>query len=285
MLDPSAPWPSALAVPAARTVRRVCLGLFLSASCAQPYPPSDCGDESADTCRVDRLTVDGKERTWVVSAKHPPDCAAGKVPLIVFFHGSESNGIWARTDYAYFEDAIGSRARFVYPDALPREDLGNNQWVRTPDGIDVHFIDALLPVLTQDSCVDPSRVFAVGHSRGGRFNEVLGCYRPSAFRGFAAVSAGSGNVADCPGQAPFWISHGRDDQSAPYAEGLEMRDRWARRNGCALPAVEPPVGTCVALDCPSGLPVSWCPYEGETWRGHFPPPFLGTEVWAFFERL
>lgn len=258
----------------------------LELSCATPLPPSDCGTEGADTCRVDTLEVDGQTRTYVVSNRYPPDCTAGPVPLLLFFHGSASRGIDARTDFAFFEDALAGRARIVYPDGLPRSELGGtNGWNRAPDGDDVHFVDALLAALQTDSCVDPARAFAVGHSRGGRFTEVLGCFRAGAFRGFAESSGGTDNVQSCPGQAPFLIAHARDDQGVPYAEGEAMRDRWASRNGCTPPVDGYAIGTCTALSCPPEHPVSFCPYEGETWKGHFPPPFFGTAVWEFFKGL
>jgi poly(3-hydroxybutyrate) depolymerase len=260
--------------------------LLLGLSCATPRPPSDCGSESADTCRVEHLTVGSEDRTYVVSNKYPPNCAAGRVPLIVFFHGSNTNGIEARTDYAYFEDAIGARARMVYPDGLGRPELsGGSGWNRDPAGNDVAFVDALVTALTADSCIDSARVLAVGHSRGGRFTEVLACNRASTFKGFAEASAGTDNVSSCPDQAPIWIAHGKDDQQVPYADGVAMRDRWMKRNGCTALTSEPAANTCADLSCPAATPVRWCPYEGETWSGHFPPPFFGTSVWDFFSRL
>jgi poly(3-hydroxybutyrate) depolymerase len=258
--------------------------LFLA--CAESKPPSDCGAESSDTCRVDTLSVNGEDRTVVVSNRFPPDCAAGKVPLVIFFHGSGSNGIEARSDYAYFEETLGARARIVYPDGLGRPELGGGQgWNRDPAGNDVAFVDALLDTFAQDSCVDTTRALAVGHSRGGRFTEVLGCHRASKFKAFAEASAGTDNVTECPGQVPFWIAHAEDDQQVAYNEGVAMRDRWIQRNGCEAAPAKVPVGECTQLTCPAATPVWWCTYRGETWRGHFPPPFFGSSVWDFFSRL
>jgi poly(3-hydroxybutyrate) depolymerase len=250
-------------------------------------PVSTCGSESLDTCRAESIEVDGETRTYVVSLKHRYDCAQGPRPLLLFFHGSGTNGVEARADYAFFEDAIAGRALIVYLDGKAQAALGGRAgWNTGADSRDLLFTDALVPRLAQGHCVDTTRVFAVGHSRGGRFIEALGCYRSSVFRGLAEASAGAPNVGHCPGRAPIWIAHGTDDRQVGYGEGEIMRDNWAQRNGCAAPSADYPLQTCTRLaGCPEQLPVEWCPYSGAMWDGHYPPPFWGTAVWSFFSSL
>jgi polyhydroxybutyrate depolymerase len=187
-------------------------------------------------------------------------------------------------------DAIGEeRPVVVYPFGLPREELdGRTGWNRDPEGNDVAYFDALVAELAATSCIDPERVFSVGHSRGGRFVDVLGCFRGDEHRALASISAGTGNHASCEDSAPMWITHGRKDEYVAFWEGEDYRNRWASYDGCTAPGLFTsfPDDQCTELaGCAADTPVVWCPHTFEGEHGHGPPPFAEEEIATFFARF
>ncbi|MCB9596162.1 MAG: hypothetical protein H6719_25795, partial [Sandaracinaceae bacterium] len=250
-----------------------------------------CVGEGEDTCRFETITVDGRERGYVVSRRGGFDCSGGERPIVLAFHGNGGNGAALReslNDAARglaFEEVVGGRALVVYPDGLDHSDCdGHACWNRDPEGYDVAFVQALIARLAADYCVDPSQVFVLGHSRGGRFVEVLACHRGGALRAAASISAGGGNVDACPDRLPMWLSHGVHDQTIAFAEGEAHRDDWAARNGCApATSVDYPLDTCTTLaGCPDASPVVWCPNTERDWEGHAIPSFADEAIVSFF---
>lgn len=240
-------------------------------------------------CRVDSVVVDGQPRTYLLSPPPGPSCPDGPLPVVFAWHGSGGNGAQLRS-YLGLEEVTAGRAVFVYPDGLPRDELdGFTGWNRDPDGADLRFFDALSQVLDHEPCADTTRVFSVGHSRGGRFVEVLACHRADGHRALAAIAAGAWNVTACPGgQAPLWITHGRTDATVGFWQGKILRGSWARRNRCEAVSWFDhfEAGRCTPLPgCGAAAPVVWCPHEEELWDGHGVPSFAPISIWTFFERF
>lgn len=246
-------------------------------------PP--CEGETEATCQVRSVEVQGEQRCYLQPV---PDFPTDGLPLLIVWHGSDSNGASYRgtmnTDIAglELEAAVGEEAVVVYPDGRTHSDCGGTScWDRDPEGPDVAFFDALIAQAEDELGVDPSAVYSVGHSRGGRFTEVLGCHRAGAHAAIAMLSAGDDNVDSCPGQVPAWLSHGVDDQTIPFDEGVSHVESWAERNGCdPVDAHALPTDACTALaGCEHA--VSWCPTTGAEWDGHAPPQIADEELWAF----
>ena len=211
---------------------RVIVGM-LASGCAADWRIEPCLGETEETCRFDTLLVDGVQRGYVVSRRHGYDCSGGDLPLVIAWHGSGGNGASFRAnlqdDFSDldFEAAIGGAAVVVYPDGLTHADCQfGTCWDRDPSGRDVAFFDALVTRLSEEFCVDRERVFSVGHSRGGRFVEVLACHRSEAHVAVASIAAGDRNVVICPGRVPIWLTHGRKDQVIPFREGESHREHW-----------------------------------------------------------
>jgi polyhydroxybutyrate depolymerase len=229
------------------------------------------------------VPIDGQERSYLVVAPEAVDCAKC-LPLVFLFHGQGGSGVELR-GYFEVERAAGGRGVFVYPDGLGRPELGGKTgWDLGVASADLLFFDAMLEAVASRFEVDRARVFAAGHSRGARFTNSLGCFRGRALRAIAAVSGG-GPTAVCGGPVAALVMHGRFDRvNSPY-EGRATLERWAGEDGC-----DPvPDDTQFTLDRCTRLagcetPVEYCP-NGETqWDGHFPPPFHGPAIWAFFAR-
>ena len=190
----------------------VCLAAALLVCCGsgrRDWRIPACQGESNETCRLDGVIVDEARRTFLLS--HPPGsrCPEGPLPVVFAWHGSGSNGAKLRSHLG-LEEAIGGRAVVIYPDGLPRNDTnGFTGWNRDPDGDDLRFFDAMLDALDPEPCIDTTRVFSVGHSRGGRFVEVLACQRAASHRALAWVAPGAGEESNSPGPAPPRIAHRR----------------------------------------------------------------------------
>ncbi len=249
----------------------------------EPTPPP-CGGLTADQCRVESVVVGEDERTYMVTGDLDGDCGK-RPPLVLAWHGKGVNPEYLRLRLT-LEEVGGEAALVVYPAGLPRPELGGQTgWNRDPEGNDVAFFDALPNHLATGYCVDPDRVFSVGSSRGGRFVEVLACFRGSAHLGLASISAGTGNVQSCPDQSPIWITHSREDIWVHFASGLTHVNAWSTRNHCD--GVDPndseafPNDACTSLPgCEA--PVVWCPSTHTSGGGHEPPPFAQAEIEAFF---
>lgn len=235
------------------------------------------------------ISVGGQDRC--VTYPVPRADTAG-LPLIVFFHGSGSNGFadhqMMSTTFAGLdlEAAVGDRAVVVYPDGRPHADCGGETcWDRDPDGPDVAFFDAIVDHFEARYGIDRRAVFAMGHSRGGRLTEVLAGHRGDALAGAALIAVGAGNVDSCPQRAPLWITHGVHDREISYAIGVDHLLTWAVRNGCDEPDPDAfPLDACSAL---SGCeePTTWCPTTESEWDGHAPPDLADDQVWSFFSAL
>lgn len=246
--------------------------------------PAACSDGVDDGCRVESFESGGVERTYLVTGDLDAECRRAR-PLVLVWHGSGTNGEYLRRRFS-LGTIDGAPVVIVYPNGLPRPELdGRTGWNRDPDGDDVRLFDEIVPHLAERHCVDAERVFSVGHSRGGRFVDVLGCYRSAAHRALASSSAGTNNVDDCPGQAPMWIAHGKKDGYVSFLEGQDWVLRWASNNGCDLGSFDRyPDDECTELPgC--DVPVVWCPHTSTHEVGHGLPPFAAAEIEAFFARF
>ena len=249
----------------------------------EPFPQA-CGDQAESNCSHEQIVVAGVVRTLLLVT---PDGASSGAPLPVVFvwHGSGTNGEYIRRRFA--PPAVGGApVLVVYPNGLPRPELSDRTgWNRDPTGNDVLFFDRLVDYLGARHGGDPNRVFSVGHSRGGRFVDVLACFRGSAHLALASISAGTGNVDDCPQRAPIWITHGRHDRYVGFRDGKDWVRRWARANGCdrVNPGVFP---NDVGSELPGcEVPVVWFPHTSKLEAGHGPTPSAADEIPRFFARF
>jgi poly(3-hydroxybutyrate) depolymerase len=249
-----------------------------------------CDGLDATRCRVETLRVDDVDRTFMVVLPEGYACdpaAPTRWPLLLGWHGSDSVGadLWGAL-LAHGVDAAVDDAVVVLPDGLLGAGRpGVTGWDQDPDGGDVRLFDALLAHLVDTACVDPHRVFSVGHSRGARFVHTLACFRADTHVGFAGLGEGRPESWRCDDRAPVWMAHGVDDRVVPYREALVVREHWEAQNGCdPLPsdAFEP--GACVAHPgC--DVPVTFCAHEGAEWKGHGIPDLAADAIRAFFDGL
>ena len=77
--------------------------------------------------------------------------------------------------------------------------------------------------MARSYCLDPDRIFAVGHSLGAWFVNSLGCARGDVLRAIATL-AGGFSRSDCRGAVAALLFHNPNDRLVDFAYGLEARD-------------------------------------------------------------
>jgi polyhydroxybutyrate depolymerase len=297
---PDATAPDAVAPPDARVTPDAGPG----PDAAPPASPG-CGRPPVDAPGGVQLAADfgpeaAGERSYflVLPANYDP---AAPHRLIFGYAGTNWTGEQIRP-YLDLEDPASTDI-YVYPDVLWRdfEGWGNlGGWLLGPharpaDGnADLVFTAALLDRLQADYCIDPAQVFATGHSWGGDFAAVLGCFLGDRFRGVAPIAA----------NRPYWFEPagrrrprlrrvrrrcGRSSarrtshftgQPYPGSYGDEQDTFWraARHCGDAAGDVDLAIGApgeCVEhTSCDT--PVRYCLYDPATGHqrpGYFPAEF------------
>jgi len=211
------------------------------------------------------------------------------------------------TDRPFYglSDLSGDTTIFVAPQGLT--DSGGAGWAN-PNDRDVKFTDDMLAAITADLCIDTSRVFTTGFSYGGSMSYELACARPDKFRAALLYDpgtlSGTNPANDCKTPIAIFQSHGSDDQTLNYSQGLGIFNVFTKLNGCTAmtPAAPPNNGhTCVSFaGCSAGHAARFCsfgsgennPYNSSL-RGHYPTPkdpgqstsWVPMEAWTFITQF
>lgn len=201
------------------------------------------------------------------------------VPLVISPHGFTMSGedMFTLTGYKEIADREGFVA--VFPDGG-----GAAPW-NVGTGIsgvgpavaastdDQGFVDQIIKFAEADQCIDKAHMFVSGFSMGGYFSNENGCLR-SDIAGIGPHSGGGHDLAGCKGSIkPVIIFHGDTDPLITYTEnGVLMRDRWVKRNGCSADVDKKMVkgGTCeYHKGCPAKAQVVLCHFDGmgHAWAG------------------
>jgi polyhydroxybutyrate depolymerase len=263
----------------ARSARSGDLGLALPAPRATPSGKSaGCGKMSPPRGALSIAFGSGTGE-YVVSLPERYDPAT-PLPLIFAFHG---RGRWrpdlGQSDWTGFEQELGPSALIVYP----RSQGEGWDWPRelAPS---LELFDTLFAHVLDDYCVDTARVFAVGHSSGGYFANILGCRRSADLRGVALVAGAAEEQIGCGQPLAALVIHGQNDTIVPPSRGWSTRDYYLLRNGCGrynLPGV---VSECIDYrGCAPELPVTWCEHSEPEYEGtnHGWPSFASRAVASF----
>jgi len=285
-------------------VRGVVAALFALQACAgsplaTPARRAAPAANEADTCRLDRdppsgslaIEVSGVIRDFELELPRDYD-GRKRFPVLFAWHGTSSSGLeFMHETYGRIVGAVAGRALIVAPDGLIEEEgewAGMTRWqLSNADGA---LFDLLLDKLIREYCIDPKRVFSVGHSIGAYFTHYLGCTRGERLRGIAAIAGGGPlDTSECVGHPAVLIGHNPAECAepapphcpfaVPWADtGWESAKFWASRNGCEEPAPPPAEAydgeqPCRPLaGCNPNSPVSLCLYDFET-------VFAGPHAW------
>lgn len=220
--------------------------------------------------------------------------------LVVVYAGTNWSGEMIRP-YFGLEDPAEPEI-YVYPD-LQFHDFdgwGNlGGWLLGPharpaDGLeDIEFTRELVAHLGDTLCIDPTRVFATGHSWGGDMAAVVGCFLGDTFRAVAPAAANrpywfepdAGDFA-CVDTVAVWTFFGQNEthfttQTYPGEYGDQQDAFWAAELECDA-------GDPVAIDgwpeCTEHIdcdePVRYCFYSPDS--GHQIPAYFTEAIMGWF---
>jgi polyhydroxybutyrate depolymerase len=276
-----------------RRLIAVPLILLSIASTAEAAGSPGCG-RPPPTSVPDHVELEGRERSLIADLPTKYD-SSHPHRLVVAFHGRTNNNAQVRAYYGLKQPA-GDPTIFVYPLALRQAD-GTFSWSDPGDKSDslrdYALFDTIVARFAQDYCVDPDRIFVVGHSLGASFVNSLACARGDLIRGVGSV-AGGVQRSHCRGSVAALLLHNPADKLVPWVEGERARDSLVAQNGQDEAVAEPTeVGSfeCerFAAHDPAN-PVVWCPHhQDQTSKGrYYPhqwPSGTGEAIMDFFETL
>jgi polyhydroxybutyrate depolymerase len=182
-------------------------------------------------------TVEGVEREALVRA--PAKAGEGKPPLVFGFHGHGGTMRNAARSFRLHE--LWPEAVVVYPQGLNTPGRLSDPEGKRPGwqhgagdqgDRDLKFFDAMLAAMKEKPGVDPSRVYAMGHSNGGQFTYLLWTSRPGVFAAVAPSGAVAGRGIEPTTPCPVLHVAGEKD---PLVKFEWQRAGWSKlraANGC-----------------------------------------------------
>ncbi|MCI0389154.1 MAG: esterase [Acidobacteria bacterium] len=177
--------------------------------------------------------VDGVERTALFYPNTKPESKTG-APLVLGFHGHGGRAEFVARRWSL--QTLWPEAVVIYLQGLPtatsRDPEGARPgWQIAPGGQndrDVRFVDAVIEHAQKQYKIDLSRIYAVGHSNGARFANVLWKTRSEKFAAFCSAAAQGGlMIRDAAPRSIFAIA-GENDPIVPYdgqARSIEVYRR------------------------------------------------------------
>ena len=144
---------------------------------------------------------------------------------------------------------------------------------------DLHFFDALLAKLKTDYPVDPTRVYATGHSNGGSFTYLLWRARPDVFAAVAPCSSAARFSPELTPK-PALIAGGKQDRIVKFElQELEVL-ALSKVNGCKTEGKPWEAGAATEYASTVGTPLVTYFYEG----GHGMTPEEPGLIVKFFQQ-
>lgn len=133
-------------------------------------------------------------------------------------------------------------------------------------------------------CIDPSRIFDLGHSDGGSVAAGVRLVAPTSFKASASVVSAAGirtvdlNQYVCPRPRPIMIVHSKNDDLFP-GFGQAAASWWASCHHCRPVQAPPRADGCrVFSGCARGAETLWCETDG----AHTEWPALTPSMLGFF---
>jgi len=255
--------------------------------------------EATDDSYVLEVYSDGQYRTAIV---HPGDY---NQPLIMYFDGyggDQKSGERFRAFHTLYPEAtvVYMTAQNLNDESYDEAKLEWSDFFRHSESeaqVDVNLTSTVIDLMMQQHSVDPSRVFAAGHSSGGFFTFTLTEMLPERIAAFAPVSAWAGGYESIPAATPKPILYivGRYDNVFDYnpmpagfgptsLEAFQATlDETLLRNSCDIPLSPDYWDTPYASFTPNsgGAPVEYRLHEG----GHSWPSEGNNWVVDYFKQF
>jgi polyhydroxybutyrate depolymerase len=192
---------------------------------------TDEGDAPAERMT---WTVDGTEREALVYLPKKTQDA----PVVFGFHGHGGSSANAARSFAF--QRHWPEAVIVYMQGLPTPgrltdpEGKRNGWQHDAgdqNDRDLKFFDAVFATLKEKHRIDPSRVYATGHSNGGGFTYLLWAQRPEVFAAVAPSAAASRAVRQLKPKPAMHIA-GKNDELVLFSWQQGAMDAVRKINGC-----------------------------------------------------
>lgn len=165
---------------------RISLGRAALAQRATPAIPANASFVQTEH----RLTVDGRERTYIVQSPKQP---RGKLPMVFLFHGGGGRGENLAA-FGFREMVARKNFLAIYPTGWKNNwNDGRNasRIAAQQEGVDdVKFVRAIVDDLAVRHQIDRTRLFATGASNGGIFSHYLAVHAADLFAAVAPVIGG-----------------------------------------------------------------------------------------------
>ena len=144
--------------------------------------------------------------------------------MVFVFHGHGGNAKHASRNLNFHQNF--PEALVIYVQGIPGvtnsivdKEGKYNGWQMNPDELqnrDINFFDEVYSQISKNYNIDLDRIYAVGHSNGSRFVNVLWKIRPEKFAAFVTVAGPGGIWLKSAPQKSVWISFGKNDKIVPY---------------------------------------------------------------------
>jgi len=222
-----------------------------TSACSKALPSGVAVGETANIS----LTSNGIERSYLINIPETYESKAAS-PIVLSYHGGQRNASsQLELDLLTSPEFNTLGAILVYPQGI------GEIWQGIPGSTanDTGFTHDILTSLSEDYCVDSTRIYATGKSDGAGFTNTLACdpTLSTMIAAFAPVSGAfyqstlpcnptSTNIQCVPGRekVPFLEFHGGNDSTIDYFGG-ERKDAclpaityliqsWVMRNGMSL---------------------------------------------------
>jgi polyhydroxybutyrate depolymerase len=193
---------------------------------AEPRP------ETNPTTRT--FQIDGIERRALIYRNSAAPSSSG-APLVFVFHGHGGNAqaiarklrvheLWPEAVVLYMQGIPGIRG-------ITDAEGVRNGWQKNPGEAgdrDIKFTDAALVQIQKEFKIDSRRVYAMGHSNGARFVNVLWNTRGDKFAAFCSASGQGGVLIQTAIPKPIFVIAGEKDPLVPF-EGQKMSVELIRK--------------------------------------------------------
>ncbi|MGL4610685.1 MAG: alpha/beta hydrolase family esterase [Trueperaceae bacterium] len=230
--------------------------------------------------------MSGLERSFITYIPANYD-AKKSYPLIVAFHGRSSPNTEVR-NYFGLESAL-PESIIVYPSGL--RSGGGFTWANEGDDgsnlRDYALFDELVRVTSYYYCVNPSRVFVVGHSLGAYFANSVACAKAGVVRAVASLAGGI-QTSQCRAPVASLLFHNPSDTLVAISEGEKALNTFIATSSVARQGA-PAGGVLAEFNCTwygGNYPAVWCPHSFSTnYDGSYYPhtwPDKTAEAIAYF---
>jgi len=226
-------------------------------------PSAGCGKDNPPKGQLS-MTIRGNRADYLVTLPANYSTTTPS-PLIFGFHGRNRTYLdFEGVDASQIRTQLENRAVMVFPQS--QGGPGWNFAAEVPPSLE--FFDALYTQMVSNYCVDTAHTFAIGHSSGAYFADIVACRYGDRLRGIGDVSGAVQNESrqNCVGSVAALLVHGENDTVVAFTGGVAMRDQYVSRNACSQTTVPGPVSPCVTYQgCTAGLPVAWCQHTEPTY--------------------